>query len=85
MFVLVLTRKVGQSIMIGDHIEVSIVGVSGESVRIGIEAPKAVPIYRHEIFEAIRQENIHAAEEAGKIAASLKKTQSSGDKDGGGK
>ncbi|MGI5876317.1 MAG: carbon storage regulator CsrA [Dethiobacteria bacterium] len=69
---LVLTRKKGQSIVIGENIRISIEEVSGESVRIGIEAPKNVPVYRLEIFEAIKKENIRAAREAGVIAARLK-------------
>lgn len=47
---LVLTRKVNQSIMIGDDIEVSVLGVSGEKVRIGISAPRSVPVHREEIY-----------------------------------
>lgn len=47
---LVLTRKSNQSIMIGDEIEVSVLAVSGEKVRLGIEAPRAVPVYRKEVY-----------------------------------
>ncbi|WCK54196.1 carbon storage regulator CsrA [Aneurinibacillus sp. Ricciae_BoGa-3] len=54
---LVLTRKIGESIMIGDHIEVKIVSVDGEQVKIGIEAPRSISIYRQEIYESIQQEN----------------------------
>lgn len=69
---LVLTRKKGQSIIIGDNIIVSIEEVNGDSVRLGIEAPKDITIYRSEVLEAIRRENIRAAREAGKIAVDLK-------------
>jgi len=48
--VLVLTRKANQSIMIGDEIEVSVLAVMGEKVRIGIEAPRAVPVFRKEVW-----------------------------------
>jgi carbon storage regulator len=48
--VLVLTRKSSQSIMIGDDIEVSVLAITGDKVRIGIEAPRAVPILRREIY-----------------------------------
>ena len=50
---LVLTRKTNQSIMIGDEIEVSILSVSGEKVRIGIDAPRDIAVFRKEVYEAI--------------------------------
>jgi carbon storage regulator len=53
---LVLTRKANQSIMIGDEVEISVLSVSGEKVRIGIEAPREVPIYRKEIYVNIQAE-----------------------------
>jgi carbon storage regulator len=48
--VLVLTRKSSQSIMIGDDIEVSVLAVTGDKVRIGIEAPRVVPVFRREVY-----------------------------------
>lgn len=57
---LVLSRKINESIMIGDGIEVKIVDVSGRSVRIGIDAPKDVSVHRKEVYEAILHENIQA-------------------------
>ncbi len=59
---LVLTRKINQSIMIGDKIEVKILDVKGDQVKLGIEAPKRIPVHRKEIFEEIMRENIRAAE-----------------------
>lgn len=56
---LVLTRKSNQSIMIGDDIEISVLAVMGEKVRIGIEAPRSVPVFRREVYV-----EIHDAEEA---------------------
>jgi carbon storage regulator len=53
--VLVLTRKSNQSIMIGDDIEISVLAVMGEKVRIGIEAPRSVPVYRHEVYVDIKR------------------------------
>ncbi len=53
---LVLTRKVGQSIVIGDEIEVVVLEVRGEQVRIGIRAPKNVSVHRKEIYEQIHEE-----------------------------
>jgi carbon storage regulator len=53
--VLVLTRKGNQSIMIGDDIEVSVLAIMGEKVRIGIEAPRAVPVFRKEVYVEIQE------------------------------
>ncbi|MGO9752013.1 MAG: carbon storage regulator CsrA [Solirubrobacteraceae bacterium] len=53
---LVLTRKSNQSIMIGDDIEVSVLAITGEKVRIGIHAPRDVPVYRKEVYVEIQQE-----------------------------
>jgi carbon storage regulator len=51
--VLVLTRKSNQSIMIGDEIEVSVLAVSGEKVRLGIDAPKSIPVFRKVVYVEI--------------------------------
>ncbi len=59
---LVLTRKVNQSIMIGDDIEVIVLEVRGEQVRLGIKAPREVAVHRREIYEAIQRENLAAAQ-----------------------
>jgi carbon storage regulator len=63
--VLVLTRKSNQSIMIGDEIEISVLSVMGDKVRIGIQAPRAVPVFRREVYLEIQRENAEqlAAEE----------------------
>jgi carbon storage regulator len=53
---LVLTRKSNQSIMIGDDIEVSVLAIVGEKVRIGIQAPRDVPVFRQEVYLEIQQE-----------------------------
>jgi len=58
---LVLTRKVNQSIVIGDEIEVVVLEVRGEQVRIGVRAPRTIAVHRKEIYEQIRQENLNAA------------------------
>jgi carbon storage regulator len=54
---LVLTRKSNQSIMIGDDIEVSVLSVMGDKVRIGIQAPQEVPVFRTEIYLEIHRED----------------------------
>ncbi|MBJ7456886.1 MAG: carbon storage regulator CsrA, partial [Thermoleophilia bacterium] len=59
---LVLTRKANQSIMIGDAIEVSVLSVLGEKVRLGIQAPRDVPVFRKEVFLEIQAQNLEAAE-----------------------
>ncbi len=53
---LVLTRKSNQSIMIGDEIEVSVLSVMGEKVRVGIQAPRDIPVYRKEVYLEIQQD-----------------------------
>lgn len=59
---LVLTRKLHQSIVIGDEIEVVILEVRGEQVRVGIRAPKNVAVHRKEIYEQIHEENQGASQ-----------------------
>lgn len=59
---LVLTRKVHQSIVIGDGIEVVVLEVRGEQVRLGIKAPKNVAVHRKEIYDQIRDENVQSSE-----------------------
>jgi carbon storage regulator len=54
---LVLTRKPGQSIMIGDGVEVQVLSVAGEKVRLGITAPRDVSIFRNEVYDRIENEN----------------------------
>ena len=61
---LVLTRKSNQSIMIGDDIEVSVLSIMGEKVRIGIQAPRDIPVFRKEVYLEIQQERNGAAVEA---------------------
>ena len=62
---LVLTRKSNQSIMIGDDIEVSVLAIMGEKVRIGIEAPRSIPVFRQEVYVDIQRDR----EEQGGAAA----------------
>ena len=59
---LILSRKINERIMIGDDISISIVEVRGDQVRIGVDAPKSVKVFRQEVFDAIREENRAAAE-----------------------
>lgn len=63
---LVLSRQRDESIIIGDNITITIVDIRGDKVRLGIDAPKEVPVHREEVYKAIQQENSNAkkAEEA---------------------
>lgn len=66
---LALTRKVGEQIIIGDNIVITIVDIRGDSIRVALEAPKEIKIYRGEIYQAIAAENRQAAvlEQAGDL------------------
>ncbi|HHX94790.1 MAG TPA: carbon storage regulator CsrA [Clostridia bacterium] len=59
---LVLSRKKGQTLVIGDDIVLTVLEVSGDKVKLGVEAPKAVSVYRKEVYDAIVEENKLAAE-----------------------
>ncbi len=59
-----ITRRVGERIVIGDDIVLHVQEVSGSTVRIGIEAPKEMPVYREEIWAAVKEENAAAAKAA---------------------
>ncbi|HEY2494681.1 MAG TPA: carbon storage regulator CsrA [Paenibacillus sp.] len=54
---LVLSRKKGESIVINDHIEITVLGVEGETVRIGVSAPKNIDIFRKEVYDSIQEAN----------------------------
>jgi carbon storage regulator len=58
---LVLTRKSNQSIMIGDEIEISVLAIIGEKVRIGIQAPRDIPVFRKEVYLEIQQERLEGS------------------------
>lgn len=60
---LALSRKINESIMLGNDIEITVLEIKGDQVKIGINAPKAVPIYRKEIYLQIQEENRTAASE----------------------
>ncbi len=59
---LVLSRHRDESIIIGDDIVITVVDIRGDKVRLGIDAPKEVPVHRREVYEAIKRENARASE-----------------------
>jgi carbon storage regulator len=61
---LILTRKVGECIRIGDSIEIKVIDVNRNNVRIGVEAPRHISVLRDEVYQKIQQENIHSARAA---------------------
>ncbi|GHU24674.1 carbon storage regulator [Spirochaetia bacterium] len=72
---LILSRKANEKIMIGDDISLVIVEVRGDQVRIGVEAPKIVKVYRQEVYDAIKAENEAAAESTFRLSEGLRLEQ----------
>jgi len=71
---LVLTRRTGESIVIGNDVEVLVVEVKGDYVKLGISAPKSVPVNRKEVYLAVQQENQAAAAASPEQLARIKET-----------
>jgi carbon storage regulator len=59
---LILTRKQGESVAIGDDIQVTVVEIQGKQVKLGVKAPREIAVHRQEIYEKIQEENIRAAQ-----------------------
>lgn len=72
---LVLSRQRDESIMIGDDVEITIVDVRGDKVRLGITAPKQIPVHRREIYDAIQREKAQKAEGESETSASKDKAE----------
>ena len=73
---LVLTRKSNQSIMIGDDIEISVLSIMGEKVRIGIQAPRDIPVFRKEVYLEIQSEGVAAGSAKAEVDDALKRLSS---------
>jgi carbon storage regulator len=71
---LVLTRRPGESIVVGDDIVVTVIEIKGGQVRIGIDAPRSVEVYREEIYEQVRQENLSAIAHVNEIREAVQDT-----------
>lgn len=65
---LILTRRVGETVMIGNEVTVTVLGVKGNQVRIGVNAPKDVAVHREEIYERIKREEDHDSHSSAPIA-----------------
>jgi carbon storage regulator len=70
--VLILSRKVGEGIMIGDNIEIRITRIDADTVRIGIEAPRQIGVYRDEVHRAIKTNNLAAVRKRDESVPSLR-------------
>ena len=64
---LIITRRAGEKVMLGDDIVVEVMEVAGNSIRLGIAAPRSIPVYREELWEAVRAENRAAAGAEGEL------------------
>lgn len=75
---LVFTRKSGESLMIGDEIEVKVLSVGSDYVRVGISAPRKIPVHRREVYEAIAAQNLAASRSEAPSAELIRRLQQLG-------
>ena len=81
---LILTRKQGESVAIGDEIQVTVVEIQGKQVKLGVKAPREIAVHRQEIYEKIQEENIRAAQISQDDLDRLKDAMSNPDRRKGG-
>ncbi|ACV61584.1 carbon storage regulator, CsrA [Desulfofarcimen acetoxidans DSM 771] len=72
---LILTRKKNESIMLGEEIKITVLDIRGDSIKIGIEAPKELTVLRSELYQAVREENTRAALVKQSVLEQLRKLQ----------
>lgn len=70
---LILTRRIGESLQIGDNIKVSVLSVRGNQIQIGIEAPPEVPVHRQEIYERLKREQLQQGADAKNLSFAKKR------------
>jgi carbon storage regulator len=63
---LILTRRIGETVVVGDEVTVTVLGIKGNQVRCGINAPKRVPVHREEIYERIKREELNESDDKSK-------------------
>tara|TARA_B100001996_G_scaffold298022_1_gene238417 strand:- start:253 stop:462 length:210 start_codon:yes stop_codon:yes gene_type:complete len=68
---LILTRRVGESLRIGDDVSVTVLGIKGSQVRLGVNAPKSVPVHREEVYDRINDENSKNSEDKMKSSENM--------------
>ena len=75
---LIITRRAGQRVMLGDDIAIHVMEIAGSNVRLGVAAPKELPVYREEIWAAVKRENeVAATVESDRVAGNTTATSSS--------
>jgi carbon storage regulator len=75
---LVLSRQRDESIIVGDNVQITVVDIRGDKVRLGIVAPAEIPVHRKEVYDAIQRENMRAANAAAEVAGATRPPRKDG-------